>query len=185
MDDLLVKKAVAALGDTAGYELARQAVLSDTRMKAWGAFVENSMASGIRGKDGQLAVQGQTMTVGLLSHKAFNQLNAQGSAAMAVLHLEDRLIVGKKAARHAAAGNALSRQQWLDLPRLLQSAVYYFDKGSGNVVAVMDGGIPGDVIKVAFAPSGGADTAFRVSSASVEDAVKSGLWKLLDEGRGT
>ena len=41
-DELLAKKAVAALGDQAGFDLVRQEVLSPTRLKAWSSFVDNA-----------------------------------------------------------------------------------------------------------------------------------------------
>ena len=42
MDALLARKAVESLGDEAGFDLVRQAVLSTTRLQAWQAFVDNT-----------------------------------------------------------------------------------------------------------------------------------------------
>ena len=183
-DVLLARKAVDALGDSAGFEQVRQAVLSETRLKAWQAFVQNSMASGIKGKDGQPAVQGQTMTVGILPLELVRELMGRGMSLSPVMSVADRLIVGKKALRHQAAGNAVSPEQWQQLPEVLDGADWYLDKGTGNLVAVMDGGV--DVaVKVVFTPSGQADTAFTVPTVSVQGSVKGGQWEKLGGERGT
>ncbi|HQQ69324.1 MAG TPA: phage minor head protein [Alicycliphilus sp.] len=184
-DELLARKAVAALGDAAGFEQVRQVVLSQPRVKAWEAFVGNTFESGIRARDGRVAVQGQTMTLGVLPLEVARGLAAVKTPASPVLHVEDRLLVGRKARRHLDAGNALSIEQWLSLPRLLEQATFYMDHGSGNVIAIIDGGVPGEVLKLAFSPGGGMDTAFVVSAGSVEDAVKGGGWRLLNGQRGT
>lgn len=184
MDELLAKKAVDALGDSAGFDLVRKEVLSGTRLKAWRAFVDNSFGSGISGKSGQAAVQGQTMTVGVLPSDILHELSEQGRAFEAVMFVGDRLVVGKKALRHQAAGNALTLDQWQQLPEWLNEATWFLDKHTGNLVAVMDGGI--DVaIKAVFTSSGQADTLFTVPTVSVEGAVKGGQWKKLGSGRGT
>lgn len=183
-DVLLARKAVDALGDSAGFEQVRQAVLSETRLKAWQAFVQNSMASGIKGKDGQPAVQGQTMTVGILPLELVRELMGRGMSLSPVMSVADRLIVGKKALRHQAAGNAVSPEQWQQLPEVLDGADWYLDKVTGNLVAVMEGGV--DVaVKVVFTPSGQADTAFTVPTVSVQGSVKGGQWEKLGGERGT
>lgn len=183
-DELLAKKAVDALGDKAGFEQVRQAVLSETRLKAWRGFVDNTFDSGIKGKDGQPAVQGQTMTVGILPMELARDLKGRGTLFNPVLSVGDRLIVGKKALRHLAAGNAISLEQWDQLPNLLDDATWYLDKHTGNLVAVMDGGV--DVaMKAVFTPSGMADTVFSVPTASVEGSVKGAQWEKLGGERGT
>ena len=184
MDKLLTQKAVDALGDKAGFDLVRQEVLSENRLKAWRAFVENTSASGITGKNGQLAVQGQTMTVGVLPLDLLRELSGKGKVFDPVLFVGDRLVVGKKALRHQVAGNALTPVQWQQLPELLNDASWYLDKSTGNLVAVMDGGV--DVaIKAVFTQSGQADTLFTVPTMSVEGSVKGGQWEELVGGRGT
>lgn len=183
-DELLARKAVGALGDAAGFEQVRQVVLSETRQKAWRAFVENTLESGIKGKDGQPAVQGQTMTVGMLPLALARELLGRGKAFNPVMSVEDRLIVGKKALRHRAAGNAITLAQWQQLPELLDGAAWYLDKHTDNLVAVMDGGV--DVaMKAVFTPAGQADTVFAVPTVSVEGSVKGAQWEKLGGERGT
>lgn len=184
MDELLTQKAISTLGDAAGFDLVRQAVLSETRMKAWRAFVDNTTSSGVRNKVGAPIVQGQTMTASILPLETVNALAAEGLQFSPVLYVEDRLIVGKKALRHEAQGNALSRDQWGDLPVSLQDATWYLDNRTGNVIAVMDGGV-NVAVKAVFTKAGEADSLFSVPTVSVEGSVKGGQWRVLESGRGT
>lgn len=176
MDELLVKKAAAALGDPAGYALARQTVLSDTRMKAWGAFVENTFESGISNREGRTVVQNQSMTAGVLPLEVARAVIGAGLAVSPVLYVEDALLVGRKAARHELAGNALTREEWGRLPQSLQQATYYIEVATGNLMLVWAGD-QATAFKAAFDRSGKMDTAFRVSHESITAAVSSGQWK--------
>ena len=176
MDELLVKKAAAALGDPAGYALARQTVLSDTRMKAWGAFVENTFESGISNREGRTVVQNQSMTAGVLPLEVARAVIGAGLAVSPVLYVEDALLVGRKAARHELAGNALTREEWGRVPQSLQQATYYIEVATGNLMLVWAGD-QATAFKAAFDRSGKMDTAFRVSHESITAAVSSGQWK--------
>lgn len=176
MDELLVKKAAAALGDPAGYALARQTVLSDTRMKAWGAFVENTFESGISNREGRTVVQNQSMTAGVLPLEVARAVVSAGLAVSPVLYVEDALLVGRKAARHELAGNALTREEWGRVPQSLQQATYYIEVATGNLMLVWAGD-QATAFKAAFDRSGKMDTAFRVSHESITAAVSSGQWK--------
>lgn len=176
-DTLLARKAVAALGNAAGFEQVRQVLLSPSRLKAWEAFVQGSLESGITNRAGRHVVQGQTMTAGMLPLDVARTLVDRGTPFAPVLFVEDALLAGRKAARHQMAGNALSAGEWSALPRLLsgQDVAYYLDTATGNVMLVW----PGDettVFKAAFSPSGKMDTAFRVSHESIAASVKSGQW---------
>lgn len=180
-DEQLARKAVDALGDAPGFEQVRQVVLSPTRQKAWRALVDNSVASGIQGKAGQPAVQGQTMTAGILPLGLAQELIGMGKPVKPILSVEDRLIVGKKALRHEAQGSAITIEQWHQLPDLLPGATWYLDKHTGNLVAIMDGGV--DVaIKAVFTPSGQADTVMTIPTVSVAGSVKGRQWKKLGGG---
>lgn len=176
-DTLLARKAVAALGDAAGFEQVRQVLLSPSRMKAWEAFVQGALDSGITNRAGRPVVQGQTMTAGMLPLDVARMLVERGTPFAPVLFVEDALLAGRKAARHQMAGNALSTDEWSALPQLLssQEVAYYLDTATGNVMLVW----PGDqstAFKAAFSPSGKMDTAFRVSHESIAASVKSGQW---------
>lgn len=179
-DQVLTSKAVAALGGEAGFAQVREWLLSATRLRAWQAFVDGAYSPGFRGKNDQPVVQGQTMTVGLLPLNVIHKAQTQGiGSIMPVLSASDRLLVGKKAQRHQAAGNALSMEQWISLPDELVYASWYLDTRSGNLAAVIDNG-SGKVIKALFDPkSGTMDTAFTVTAEDITSAVNGGIWKTL------
>jgi SPP1 gp7 family putative phage head morphogenesis protein len=176
-DELLARKAVAALGDAKGFEQVREAVLSDSRMKAWRSFVEGALHSGIANKAGRAVSQGQTMTVGILSLDLARSLATRGEVFSPVLYVEDSLLVGRKAGRHAVAGNALHADDWMVLPEQINGpdVAAYIDTRSGNLMLVW----PGDestAFKAAFNSAGKMDTAFRVAHESVHSDVEAGLW---------
>ncbi len=176
-DALLARKAVDALGDAEGFERVRAALLSDSRLKAWRSFVESAFHSGISNREGRMVPQGQTMTVGILPLDVARALAARGTPFSPVLHVEDSLLVGRKAGRHAMAGNALSANDWMALPDELSGSdvAVYVDTRSGNLMLVW----PGDELtafKAAFNASGKMDTAFRVPHESIHADVEAGLW---------
>lgn len=181
MDELLMRKAAETLGEKASYELVQAAVTSETRLRAWTTFVDNTVNPGFSGRDGRVPVQGQTMTVATLPYEvAQAATSAELPRVAPVLHVSDRLLVGKKATRHAVAGNDLTLQEWQDLPHSLEQATWYLDiQNGGKLVAIMDGGSSG-VIKAVFDPLTGAmDTAFKVDPIAVETDVAGGAWKFL------
>lgn len=157
MDTLLAQKAVDALGDEAGYASVARAVTSPVRMKAWAGFIENTLAYD--------RTQGQTMTVGMLP------LNVARSAAAApVIFVEDRLVVGRKARRHADAGEGPTREQWASLPRALPGARWYRDKNSGDLVAVMRDG----TVAIFDPATGMADSVYR--DPAIVQKIREKLW---------
>jgi SPP1 gp7 family putative phage head morphogenesis protein len=176
MDELLAQKAIDTLGDAAAFDLVRQAVLSETRLKAWRAFVDNTLDSGITSRAGRPVPQGQTMTVGMLPLDVVNAMSAAGRRFSPVMYVEDSLVVGRKAARHEMAGDALSNAEWRSLPESLPSSTVYFEKGSGNLILVWEGD-QSTAFKAAIDRTGKVDTSFRVSHESIESAVRSGQWK--------
>lgn len=176
MDELLARKAVESLGDAAGFDQVRQAVLSATRLQAWQAFVDNTFDSGIVNRAGRAVAQNQSMTVGILPLDVARSMAARGTPMVPVLHVEDALLVGRKAARHELAGNALSREEWADLPKSLPAATAYFEEASGNLMLVWEGDET-SAFKAAFDPSGKMDTAFRVSHDSITAEIGGGRWK--------
>jgi len=177
MDELLAQKAIDALGDTAGYDLVRQVVRSNTRLKAWRAFVDNTFDSGLRGKDGRPVIQRQGMTVGMLPLETVRLLAAQGRTYSPVLHLEDRLMVGKKALRHGGSGDALARPDWRGLPEQLPGAYPYWDNETGRLVLVYPHGESDRSVQLVFDASGEAASAYLAENALVEDKVRSKRWE--------
>lgn len=181
MDKLLARKAADALGDAAGLDLVRKEVLSATRVKAWGAFVENTFESGIRNTKGRAVAQNKSMTVGLMPVDAINALASKKLPVSPVLYAEDSLIIGRKAARHELAGNALSREEWAQLPRQLQSATIYFETETKNLIYIWEGDET-TAFKAAFDSSGKLDTVYRDRLDTIEAKVKTGKWKPVKEG---
>lgn len=179
MDELLAKKAIDALGDKAGFELVRQEVLSETRLKAWRGFVGNTFDSGLTNSSGRAVAQNQTMTVGVLPLEVVRTMAGSGLGVSPVLYVEDSLLVGRKAARHELAGNALSRDDWAALPGSLPASTIYFEAETRNLILVWQGDET-TAFKAAFDASGKMDTAFSVSLDSIEAAVKGGKWKLIE-----
>lgn len=177
MDELLGRKAVESLGDAAGFDLVRQAVLSDTRIKAWHAFVDGAFGSGVRNQDGLAAVQGQTMTAGILPLQVVRKLAAAGDAFAPVVHVPDQLLVGKKALRHGAAGDALEQADWQALPGLLPDAHVYRDTQTGQLIMVYAHGTTERSVQLAVARDGGVRSAYLASNDLVEEKVRSRRWE--------
>lgn len=124
------------------------------------------------------------MTLGMLDLGLSRALAVDGKGISPILSVEDRLITGKKAKRHEASGDALTRDQWGVLPHLVAAAKWYEDTVSGNLVAVM--GVSDEVsIKAVFTRNGKADSLFTVPAVAINGAVKGGKLKLLEGGRGT
>lgn len=173
IDEVLAKKAVAALGDEAGFRAVEKLVLSPTRMKAWEGFVANAMDGlrvPVRGRPGEYVIpdQNQTMTVGILPLWL-----ARSKAPFApILYAPDMLIVGKKARRHQDAGNALTRDDWTNLPIFIQEATWYEDKK--NLVAYR----AHDKLAVTFDSTGKADSAYYDSAAA--EKIERGVWKRME-----
>ena len=175
MDKFLTQKAVDALGDKAGFDLVRQAVLSETRLKAWRAFVENTFESGISNPKGRTVAQNQTMTVGLMPLNTVNALIQKKMPVSPLLYADDSLIIGKKAARHEAAGNALTREEWAQLPQELPNATLFFEAETQNMIYIWEADET-TAFKAAFDSRGKMDTAYRDRLDTIEGKVKSGKW---------
>lgn len=175
MDKLLAKKAVDALGNVAGFDLVRQEVSSPTRLKAWSAFVENTFESGISNLKGRTVAQNQTMTVGLMPLNAIDTLVQKNLTASPVLYVDDTLIIGRKADRHELAGNALTRDQWVELPLKLPNATIYFEAETKNLIYIWEADET-TAFKAAFDSSGKMDTVYRDRLDTIEGKVKGGKW---------
>ncbi len=124
----------AGKGTEAAAKALRQAqavVTSPARQKAWKAFVANSHDFG--------KPQNQSMTVGILQAAEIQHAQSLGlEPPNPVIFVEDRLIVGKKAQRHQADGDALTREQWESLPvQLAQAKAVYWDKPLNAFVYAM------------------------------------------------
>lgn len=173
-DQQLLQKATAALGEgPAAYKLAQDAVMSETRLKAWKAFQYTTRLSPT-GKQ-----QNRSMTAGILPYDV-----AMTTGFNPVITVRDGLLIGPKGQRHAAAGDALSVDEWNDLPRMLVNAEFFgpTEKGAsvyGENIRALCSPKNGRAIKVAISPSGEVDSVFWVATESIEGAVKGGLLRRL------
>jgi hypothetical protein len=180
MDEVLAKKAVATLGDEAGFKAVEKLVLSPTRMKAWKSFVANTLDSGMiapqRGRPNETVPvdQNKTMTVGILPLWLARKALDEKAPFAPILHVPDRLIVGKKARRHQEAGNALTRDNWVSLPVTIQGARWYKDTKSGNLVAYR----ASDNMAVTFDQTGKADSAYHDGAAAGK--IERGEWMRIE-----
>ncbi|HWO99767.1 MAG TPA: phage minor head protein [Methylococcus sp.] len=168
-DDLLMQKAIAALGEEAAFEVVRREVLSGPRRKAWQAFIANTYDFGRR--------QGQTMTAGIVPWAVVQALARAGRRVAPVLFVEDGRIVGKKARRHMGDGDAPSRQDWEGLPLRLSKSngEFYLDVTSGNLAWVIRE--EGRALMLSIDPRGHIDTAYWRRIDDIDAAVRGGRLK--------
>ncbi|MDA0697927.1 MAG: phage head morphogenesis protein, partial [Proteobacteria bacterium] len=97
------------LGAQKGLEQVQQMLLSQPRLKAHEAFVKNAVSFGKQ--------QNKTSTVGVISLRDIEFLTKKNVAVESpILTISDHLLVGQKAKRHGAAGNAPTLIEWLVLP---------------------------------------------------------------------
>jgi hypothetical protein len=133
--------------------------------------------------------RGREMIVGALSVETIATLSGMGLAIpkTAEIAVSDRIIVGAKQRRHKQTQNALTEQEWRDLPRIISGAGNpYLDTRSGKLIFVSDGAAGSTKVVVEFNPTqlkksayNQIDTAFRVSARDVEAAIKGRQWKPL------
>lgn len=109
LDVELTKRAADLLGAQKGLEQVQQMLLSQPRLKAHEAFVKNAVSFGKQ--------QNKTSTVGVISLRDIEFLTKKNVAVESpILTISDHLLVGQKAKRHGAAGNAPTLIEWLVLP---------------------------------------------------------------------
>lgn len=156
MDDLLLKKAQAAVGQPEALRIVGETLTSAPRLQAWRAFVDNTMNFA--------RPQHQTMTLGLTAWPLIE------SGYAPIVHLRDGLLVGPKARRHEDRGDAPSRDEWLSLPERLAGAKWYRDTHTGDAVAILPDGLV-----LAMDKTGAVDTLYRDKLAA--DKIASGRWR--------
>lgn len=174
-DQLLLRKGVAALGDERAFGLVRDAVLSPTRLRAWDAFVDGAFSSGIVNQDGLGAIQGQTSTAGIVPFNVARALLDRGARLSPVVFVDDRLLVGKKALRHARAGDELSQEQWRQLPTDSTMATWYWDVEESRIMAVYSADESRSV-QLAIAETGEMRSAYLAKDSEIEQKIRSGRW---------
>ena len=113
------------------WEALRPALAKETAA-SFGAWVDAVITAG-RSR-GQHAIAG-AMTRAEIDYYARAIGSMPVSAEIAV---EDRLLVGKKAARHAAEGNALTPEEWKSLPDAMENdRAAYFDKVDKKMIYLL------------------------------------------------
>ena len=127
IDDKLVKLD-APLG--AQMWQALKPVLLEERAAAFSAWVDEVVASGVARNEWRVAGVMQQPEIDFLTHQAGKP------PITAEIAIEDRLIVGKKAARHEQSGDALTVDEWKSIPEALTGAKVYFDKINGSMLYV-------------------------------------------------
>ncbi len=80
----------------------------------------------------------------------FYASRAGAAPTTAEIAVEDRLLVGRKAARHEAAGNALTPEEWKSLPgALADGREVYYDKVDGKLLYIVPALTDDRVMKLA------------------------------------
>lgn len=109
IDVELAKRAADLLGAEKGLQQVQEMLLSPPRLKAHEAFVKNAISFGKQ--------QNKTSTVGVIDMRDIKFLAKKNVAVESpILTISDHLLVGQKAKRHEAAGNAPTLIEWLVLP---------------------------------------------------------------------
>jgi len=118
-------------------------VLAQERAKEFSSWVEAVVANGHSRNQWKIAGVMREPEIAYLTNRVSKP------PATAEIAIEDKLIVGKKADRHEAAGNALSADEWKRIPQELDGATVYFDKLKNAVLYVFDSQTDARSIKIA------------------------------------
>ncbi len=120
-------------------------VLQADRAAAFASWVDGVVASGVSRNAWCIAAVMQQPEIDFLAQTVGRP------AVTAEIAVEDRLIVGSKAERHAAAGDALTVMEWKSLPGALVDAKVYFDKVNGALLYVTESLTDDRSVKLAVA----------------------------------
>ncbi len=109
----------------------RDQLLQPARLAAYAAWVDQVMA--------QPGSRGREWAIGYLTTADAQSLLARGgTVASGEIVLSDRLLVGPKAQRHAVAGNALTPEEWKQIPLLIAApAAVLYDTLNGTLLYVL------------------------------------------------
>lgn len=109
----------------------RDQILQPERVAAYAAWVDQVMA--------QPGSRGREWAIGYLTTADAKALIARGgTVASGEIILSDRLLVGPKSQRHVAKGNALTAEEWKEVPRLLADPeAVLFDTVNGTLLYVL------------------------------------------------
>jgi len=183
MDDVLYAKAQRSLGDVKGQDAAlaevRDVLLSGVRLKAWEAFIKRTLAPDAK-------VSGQSMSIGVMGKQELAFAQKEGlNLKSGVIYVEDRIVGGAKAQRHAAAGNALSAAEWVKLPaRLAKPQAVLWDTEKRNFLYVLDSDdalknklvVRSNRVQTGAVKVDDAATVFKVNQQNIDDGLSNGLY---------
>lgn len=178
-DDYLFAKAQRTLGDEQGTAEVQRTLLSPVRLDAWNAFVDGTI------KHGQS--QGKTMAFGVMAPAEQSFAQSKGAEVQSgVMYLEDRQLIGPKAARHEKAGDALTPEEWKALPINVANAEQVLWDTRNNTVLYVFPSEDGRNTKVAIRFNrlkvdrnrvDDAATAFKVPMEKILEDIQNGLFE--------
>ncbi len=153
--------------------------IAQEREQAWWNTLDDWLRTGMQGAP-------RTQVLGALSPGVVSWLGERGVApATAEIAVQDRLLLGPKAQRHAAAQDALSAAEWRALPALLDAPELVLMQANGKLLYVVS--LPGDAamkisVELDYALRKGARmnmivSAYRQRSSDIEGAIRGGLLK--------
>lgn len=178
----LIDEKLINLSAPVGAEMyqAMAPVLKAERETAYRAFVDQVVADPVK--------RGRTATVGAIDPATLSWLRTNRSIepAGAEIKVDDGLLVGKKAARHELAGNALSTDEWANLAaQLAEPEQILFDTRTGKLLYILPAG-DGRLEKLAVEfdyllkrAKGQANmivSGFKVPASAIEGEIKGGFY---------
>jgi SPP1 gp7 family putative phage head morphogenesis protein len=159
----------------------REHALHPARLAAFDDWVERVM--------GQSGARGLEWVIGYLAQADIEHLIGQGiQVANGAVVLEDRLLVGPKAKRHESAGNALTPDEWKQVPRqMAEPDAVLYDTANGTLLYVLpspDGRkakivVEASRIEKKTPAHESVRTAFKVALAALTGGVSGGAYKLI------
>ncbi|ENX02662.1 hypothetical protein F900_01108 [Acinetobacter modestus] len=177
LDVELTKRAANLLGAQKGLQQVQQMLLSAPRIKAHEAFVKNAISFGKQ--------QNKTNTVGVVDMQDIQFLAKKSVAVESpILTISDHLLVGQKAQRHGAAGNAPTLDEWIALPKLIpQAQQVIWDVDNQSVLYLLPAlqkNAPNEVIKLSIRSKNGVMeivSIFKIKDDVVAGSLQGGLYE--------
>lgn len=177
---------IAAKAHALGEAGAAAAALEQVQRESWGAWaawIDATFAAGV--PRGQSRVVGYAMPAELAFAESVGARWATGA-----VEVEDRLIVGRKAARYAGQGVDLGPDEWRQLPiALLDRRAVLWDQENETFLFVLAGVGVDEAIRVAVRPGilgrrreahDSLRSAQRVSVADLRGGLRGGRYRLVD-----
>lgn len=131
LDDVLLEKARQAFGEPAALQELQGTLLNPVRLASWAAYVSYIRRVG--------KPQGQGMAFAVLQEPELAYVRSKGAPVQSGLVLaRDEVIAGVKARRHQAVGNALTLEEWKQLPlRMAQAELVLWDASDNVLIYVL------------------------------------------------